>query len=86
MDDYTYMRKLLYEFGPDFSRPEYVDDLCEEILERGIDPAAEEKLLYILNCYDDYFEELALLSFINGFKLSNRISHELNLFDEEIFV
>lgn len=76
MDDFIYMRNLLETFGPDISRPAEVDELYDEIL-ANINPAIENTVSELIIVSDNYYEEIALQSFIAGYKLANKINTEL---------
>ena len=76
MDDFTYMRILLKQFGPDLSRLAEIDELFDEIIV-NINPAIENTVTELMLTNDTYYEEIALQAFISGFNLAERINAEL---------
>lgn len=78
MDDFNYMRKLLYTFGPDLHLPEILRLEHKEISQQ-LNKEQQKQLLELIDTYDTYYEEIALQAFIAGFELAGMIGLEIAL-------
>ena len=78
MDDFDYMRKLLYTFGPDLHLPDVLMAEHKEISQQ-LDKEQQKQMLELIDTYDTYYEETALQAFIAGFELASMIGLEIAL-------
>ena len=76
MDDFTYMRKLLYTFGPDLHLPDVLMAEHKEISQQ-LNKEQQKQMLELIDTYDTYYEEIALQAFMAGFKLAGMIELEI---------
>ena len=76
MDDYNYMRKLLYTFGPDLHLPDVLMAEHKEISQQ-LDKEQQKQMLELIDTYDTYYEEIALQAFMAGFELASMIGLEI---------
>lgn len=78
MDDYNYMRKLLYTFGPDLHLPDVLMAEHKEISQQ-LNKEQQKQMLELIDTYDTYYEEIALQAFMAGFELASMIGVEIAL-------
>ena len=78
MDDFTYMRKLLYTFGPDLHLPNVLLAEHKEISQQ-LNKEQQKQMLELIDTYDTYYEEIALQAFMSGFELASMIGLEIAL-------
>lgn len=78
MDDFNYMRKLLYTFGPDLHLPDVLMAEHKEISQQ-LNKEKQKQMLELIDTYDTYYEEIALQAFMAGFELASMIGLEIAL-------
>ena len=76
MDDFNYMRKLLYTFGPDLHLPDVLMAEHKEISQQ-LNKEQQKQMLELIDTYDTYYEEIALQSFMAGFELASMVGLEI---------
>ena len=76
MDDFTYMRKLLYTFGPDLHLPDVLMMEHKEISQQ-LNKEQQKQMLELIDTYDTYYEEIALQAFMAGFELASMVGLEI---------
>ena len=57
MDDFTYMRKLLYTFGPDLHLPDVLMMEHKEISQQ-LNKEQQKQMFELVDTYDTYYEEI----------------------------
>ena len=71
-----------YERLPATQLKDEIERCHRELIEKLSKP--ERKLvLQIIDCKDQIAEDLSIDSFIAGFRLAMRLSHELNIYEKE---
>ena len=78
MDDFTYMRKLLYTFGPDLHLPDVLMAEHKEMSQQ-LNKEQQKQMLELIDTYDTYYEEIAMQAFMAGFELAGMIGLEIAL-------
>ena len=78
MDDFNYMRKLLYTFGPDLHLQDVLMADHKEISQQ-LNKEQQKQMLELIDTYDTYYEEIALQAFMAGFELASMIGLEIAL-------
>lgn len=76
MDDFNYMRKLLYTFGPDLHLPDVLMAEHKEISQQ-LNKEQQKQMLELIDTYDTYYEEIALQAFMAEFELAGMVGLEI---------
>ena len=76
MDDFNYMRKLLYTFSPDLHLTDVLMSEHKEISQQ-LNKEQQKQMLELIDTYDTYYEEIALQAFMAGFELAGMIGLEI---------
>ena len=76
MDDFNYMRKLLYTFGPDLHLPDVLMMEHKEISQQ-LNKEQQKQMLELIDTYDTYYEGIALQAFMVGFELASMVGLEM---------